>query len=121
MSRTSRKFSDFMQELRAETVKAGPKAEADLKRFEAHFRLARELIELRQSKGLTQKQLADASGVQQSDISKIESGKGNPTYATLNALAVALGERIGFVGEKTRRQTARLRQASRTKGQRLSA
>lgn len=37
---------------------------------------------------------ADASGIRQSEISRIESGNGNPTLKTLGALARALGAEL---------------------------
>ena len=41
--------------------------------------------------GLTQKQLAAKAGITQSVLSRIESGKGNPTLSLLEELAAALG------------------------------
>jgi transcriptional regulator with XRE-family HTH domain len=58
---------------------------------EAQFKLAAELIALRQKRGLTQGQLAARAGIQQSEISRIEGARGNLTVSTLSALAQALG------------------------------
>lgn len=44
----------------------------------------------RAEKGLSQKELAKISGVDQSDISKIERGVGNPSVNTLSKLARAM-------------------------------
>ena len=44
--------------------------------------------------GLSQKQLAALSGIDQSDISKIERGVANPSVATLDRLAKALGGKL---------------------------
>ena len=44
----------------------------------------------RQKAGLTQKQLAEATGIDQADISKIECGTSNPSIATLDRIAKAL-------------------------------
>ena len=44
----------------------------------------------RASKGFSQKELSDASGIDQSDISKIERGVANPSIGTLNRIAEAL-------------------------------
>ena len=41
--------------------------------------------------GISQKQLASLSGIDQSDISKIERGAANPSLSTLDRLAKALG------------------------------
>ena len=43
---------------------------------------------------MTQQQLAAASGIRQSEISRIESGHGNPTLKTIGALARALGAEL---------------------------
>lgn len=87
----------FMEEVRAESIAAGPEAEAELDAYLEHFELARQVIELRKSIGWTQKRLAARSGVQQSEISRIERGEGNPTYRTLKAIAKALRLELAFV------------------------
>ncbi len=46
---------------------------------------------LRKRRDLTQRQLAARTGIQQSEISRIEGGRANPTASTLVALARALG------------------------------
>ena len=46
--------------------------------------------------GMSQKQLAAASGIDQSDISKIERGVANPSVATLERLAKALGGQLAI-------------------------
>lgn len=52
---------------------------------------------MRQESGLTQTALAQASGVQQSEISRIERGHANPTVQTIEQLANAMGMRVAFV------------------------
>lgn len=46
--------------------------------------------------GISQKQLAERSGIDQSDISKIERGIANPSVATLDRIAKALGGRLAI-------------------------
>ena len=41
--------------------------------------------------GMTQKQLAEKTGISQSDISKFETGGGNPSIKTLQRLAAGMG------------------------------
>ena len=48
---------------------------------------------------LSQKQLADLCGIDQSDISKIERGVANPSVATLERIAQALGGRLSITIE----------------------
>ncbi|MFQ5620360.1 MAG: CBS domain-containing protein [Candidatus Nanoarchaeia archaeon] len=49
-----------------------------------------ELKSIRQSLGITQKQLANLSDVSQSLIAKIESGRTDPSYTSMNKLSNAL-------------------------------
>ena len=58
------------------------------------FNLARAIIAARIEAGLTQKELAERSGIRQSNISRIENGMCSPTVATLQALAKGLGREI---------------------------
>ncbi|HEY1688033.1 MAG TPA: helix-turn-helix transcriptional regulator [Solirubrobacteraceae bacterium] len=45
----------------------------------------------RKQLGLTQEQLANDSGIHQRYLSNVETGKRNPSYASLRRLAAALG------------------------------
>ena len=49
---------------------------------------------LRKMSGLTLPQLAADAKLSRGTLSKIENGKGNPTYSTINSLAIALGVEI---------------------------
>jgi len=91
------KFTDFMAELKREARAEGPDAVAELKYFRERFRLARQFAAARRKRGWTQKKLADKTGLNQSEISTLESGQANPTYKTLQTLAAALGGKIEFV------------------------
>jgi len=71
--------------------------EARLQSFRAHFHLAAECIRLRLEAGLSQRALARASGVPQSEISRMERGLANPTWRTLEAVARASGMTLAFV------------------------
>ena len=48
----------------------------------------------RKSKKMTQQDLADKTGMDRADISKIENGSANPTLKTLEKLAKALGKEL---------------------------
>jgi len=73
---------------------AGAAFEADLA---ARAELGSMLAEARRARCLTQPALSHATGIQQSEISRIERGVGNPTAATLTRLASALGQRVVLV------------------------
>lgn len=68
------------------------KAEYDAS--ETEYQLTSSLIAARIASNMTQKELADKSGVRQSNISRIESGSCSPTVATLQALAEGLGKKL---------------------------
>ena len=55
---------------------------------------AQAVASARAAKGISQKRLSELSGIDQSDISKIERGVANPSIATLNRIAQALGGRL---------------------------
>lgn len=57
---------------------------------------------LRTNKGLTQTQLAELIGLDQSHISKLETGTTKPSYDTLTKLAAALGVTVASLLDETR-------------------
>ena len=64
------------------------------KNTELEYQITRMLVAARNEKQLTQKQLAEVSGVRQSNISRIENGNCVPSIATLEALAEGLGKQL---------------------------
>jgi len=62
--------------------------------------LAENLIKAREIAGMTQKQLAESTGIYQSDISKIERGLANPSLSTLKRLADGMGLKLKIDFEK---------------------
>jgi DNA-binding XRE family transcriptional regulator len=65
--------------------------------FEQAYRLARQIVELREKHQLTQIELAEKTGVPQSQISRIERGVISPTSTTLAKIGQALGADLRFV------------------------
>lgn len=55
--------------------------------LEPEFNTIQAIIDARKSRHLTQKELAERTGIDQSDISKIETGNANPALSTLKRLA----------------------------------
>lgn len=62
--------------------------------FEHRAELGAVLSTARKSASLTQTQLAELSGIQQAEISRIERGLANPTADTLLRLTNALGRKL---------------------------
>src|SRR4051812_24393386 len=54
------------------------------------FRLARNIKQLRDARGLTQLQMAKAAGLPRATWANLESGGGNPTLQVLHRVAAAL-------------------------------
>jgi transcriptional regulator with XRE-family HTH domain len=51
----------------------------------------------REEAGLTQEQVYNECGVHYSEISRLESGQGNPTFSTIESLAEGLGISISRI------------------------
>lgn len=60
------------------------------------------IVEARTSQNLTQKELAERTGINQADISKLENGTRNPSVNLLKRLAEGMGMtlKIEFVPKK---------------------
>ena len=52
------------------------------------------ILEARKTAGLTQKDLAERTGIAQADISKLENGSANPSLRTLQRLANGMGMKL---------------------------
>ena len=62
--------------------------------LEPEYAIISSLLDARKSNNVTQKQLSEATGIAQSDISKIENGSANPTLKLLQRLAEGLNMRL---------------------------
>jgi ribosome-binding protein aMBF1 (putative translation factor) len=60
------------------------------------FGIGSKLLAKRMAAGLSQRELAAASGIDQAEISRIENGQANPTVQTLQALGNPLGVTLDF-------------------------
>ena len=55
------------------------------------FRLGKNIKRIREQKNMTQGDICRAVGFDRAQMSNIEAGKGNPTLATIEKIAQALG------------------------------
>ena len=78
-------FEDLLQELHKD-----PGFRAEYERQRPYYDIIREIIDCRKLGGITQKELAERAGMQQSTISRIESGESNVRLSTLIRIAEAL-------------------------------
>lgn len=90
-------FHDLLRQIQAEAKAEGPDAVAQLHRMQHRFRLGAEFSLLRKEAGLTQDELAERTGIDQAEISRIERGASNATEDTLARLAQELDAEIGLV------------------------
>ncbi len=62
--------------------------------MEPEYQLICAIIEARQEKNISQQELADATGIDRADISKIENGNANPSLKTIKRVAEGLGKKV---------------------------
>lgn len=71
-----------------------PEVKAEYDRLQPEFAVINAIIQARRQKGITQEVLAKKLGTKQSVISRLESGKANPSLAFLKRLAQALSSHL---------------------------
>ena len=67
-----------------------PDFRAEYEALEPEFQIIRAMLDGRAMLNLTQKDLAERSGITQADISRLENGNANPSIRTLKKLASAM-------------------------------
>ena len=79
-----------------------PEFEKEWKASEEEYQVSRAVIKARLERGMTQTELAKASGVDQRVISRVETGETLPTVRTLGKIAHGLGDSlvIKFVSKR---------------------
>lgn len=71
-----------------------PEFKKEYDALDAEFSIVQAMLDARKNAGLTQKDLAARTGIAQADISKLESGRGNPSLRTLQRLADGMGMKL---------------------------
>ena len=82
----STKFDDFLQEQLQD-----PEFRKEYDALQPERAIIQAMIDARRSAGITQKELANRTGIAQGDISKLERGNANPSVKTLLRLAEGMG------------------------------
>jgi DNA-binding XRE family transcriptional regulator len=93
---TSTKFSDFY----SDDANISP---AERAKIDFEVALIGKLIEAREAKGLTQAQLAEAAGLTQSAIARLETMKATPQIDTLFKVLTPMGYKLAIVPDETAR------------------
>ena len=71
-----------------------PALREEYEALEPEFSIIQAMIDARKASGLTQKELAEKTGIAQADISKLENGSANPSLRTLRRLAAGMGMQL---------------------------
>ena len=79
-----------------------PEIKKEYEALEPEFDIIQAIIDARKSRNMTQKELAERTGIDQADISKLENGTRNPSLNLLKRLADGMGMvlRIEFVPKR---------------------
>lgn len=95
-------MSDFRDYLNEQLKNPEFKKEWD--DLEPEYNTIQAIIDARKKCNMTQKELAEKTGIDQSDISKIERGSANPSLSTLKRLAEGMDMilKLEFIPKKMR-------------------
>ena len=74
-----------------ETQMKNPEFAKEYESIQPEMDVIRAIIEARTSQNITQKELAERTGINQADISKLENGTRNPSVNLLKRLADGMG------------------------------
>lgn len=87
----AKSYKDYSEEMRS---RLSPEGRAALEAFSNSYALGLSLVNARHARKMTQKQLSELTGINQSEISKIETGSLSINTATLFRLLNALGATV---------------------------
>lgn len=83
------KYSDIK-----EKYLSNPETKKAYEELEPEYQLICAIIEARTEKNISQQELAEVTGINRSDISKIENGNANPSLRTIKRVAEGLGKKV---------------------------
>lgn len=93
-------FETFKKEMLS-----NPDVKEEYDALEPEFDIIQAMIDARKQQHLTQKELAERTGITQADISRIENGTRNPSLEMIKRLAKGMGMRLKleFIPETQKR------------------
>lgn len=95
-----RDMTEYSDVVKARRARMSPEGHEQAKVFKRGATIASDVLALRLARGWTQSDLAEHSGIDQADISRIERGLANATETTLGRLADALGAELHMVARE---------------------
>jgi DNA-binding XRE family transcriptional regulator len=85
------------EEHKAEMLTKGLVTEEELAESKVRVAIIGELIQARNEKRISQRQLEELTGVRKSTIARMETGQNSPTIDTLIKILVPLGKKLAVV------------------------
>ena len=82
-------YSEFKMELLED-----PEVKAAYDELQPEYDIIQAMVNARKSQNMTQKDLSEATGITQADISRIENGTRNPSLGMVKRLAAGMGMRL---------------------------
>ncbi len=79
-----------LQEMKKEIFQ-NKEVKTEYEKVQEEYTIVKAVLDARKRAQLTQQQLADKTGIDRTDISKLENGKTNPTINLLQRIAEGLG------------------------------
>lgn len=73
-----------------------PELKKEWDKLEPEYQIMSAMIKARNETGITQQQLSKLTGINQSNLSRIENGNGNPSLSTLQRIASAFGKKLSI-------------------------
>ena len=73
---------------------ADEKVKEEWDKLEVEYAIKTAILKARTERKMTQKELAEKSGIDRADISKMETGDSNPTIKQLQKLALGMGKKL---------------------------
>jgi Predicted transcriptional regulator with C-terminal CBS domains len=83
------KFEELLEEYLTDE-----KFKEEWDKLEVEYAIKSAIIKARIERRMTQKELAEKSGIDRADISKMETGNCNPTIKKLQKLALGMGKKL---------------------------
>ena len=83
------KFKDHLKEQLKD-----PEFRSEYEALEPEYEIIRQIIIARNELNITQKELADRTGIKQSNISRLEKGTYNPSLSSLKKVAKGLNKEL---------------------------
>lgn len=71
-----------------------PEVLKEIENLRPEYELISQIIQFRIEQNITQQQLAEKTGIKQSNISRLESGQYNPSIGFLKKIAKGLGKKL---------------------------